>query len=392
MSAPAPPLALPARGDPEVDRRCAAALASLPDMTPRRLAGVLRHHPPEEAWARVAAGWVPKMVKPAESAPGIADRWRRHAAEHPPDRVWAELVTGGVSVVLPEADGFGDRFDGLDPVVSVLFAVGEPAVLALPCIAIVGTRRATSLGRELARTLGRDLAGLGVAVASGLALGVDAAAHTGALQAGGAPPLAVVGTGVDVPYPRTNAALWGAVVDCGLLLSEHPPGTTAEPHHFPQRNRVLAAVASAVVVVESHRVGGALITASLAADIGRPVGAVPGSVRNPAAEGTNQLLRDGASVVLDALDALVIAGVAPPRPAGRRGRRGQPAAWLPREPLTAPEQLVLDVLGEGATVDELVGRTGAALGAVVGALDQLDERGLVEPDGPRWRRSAHDLP
>jgi DNA processing protein len=292
--------------------------------------------------------------------------------------------------VLPCADGFGERFDGLDPAVSVLFAVGEPAVLALPCIAIVGTRRATSLGRELARSLGRDLAELGVVVASGLALGVDAAAHIGALQGGGAPPLAVVGTGVDVPYPRTNAALWGAVVDCGLLLSEHPPGTTAEPHHFPQRNRVLAAVASAVVVVESHRVGGALITASLAADIGRPVSAVPGSVRNPAAEGTNQLLRDGASVVLDALDALVVAGVAPQRRA--RGPRGRAIQRAPGEPLTAPEQLVLDVLGEGATVDELVGRSGAALGAVVGALDQLDERGLVEPDGPRWRRSAHDLP
>ena len=206
-------------------------------------------------------------------------------------------------------------------------------------------------------------------------------------RASGATSLA--GSDATSPYPRTNLALWHDVVERGLLVSEHPPGTRPEPHHFPQRNRVLAALASATVVVESHRAGGALITASLAAEVGRPVGAVPGSLRNPASEGTNQLLRDGAAVVLDAIDALVVAGFAVPRQAGRATA---PTTARVTITLTPPEQLVLDLVGDGATVDELVGRSGATLGVVVGALDRLDERGLVEPDGPRWRRSFHDVP
>jgi DNA processing protein len=375
--------------EPERDRACLAALAWLPEMTPRRLAVVLRAHPPAEAWDRVVRGWVPGSLRPSDDLPSLSARWRAHAARHPPEAVADALASGGVEIVWPVADGYGERFMGVDPPVSVLFAVGRLELLAAPTIAMVGTRRSTSLGREVARTLGRELASMGVVVGSGLALGIDAAAHTGALAAlDGAGPMAVVGTGVDVVYPRANASLWASVAERGLVISEHPPGTAAQAHHFPQRNRVLAALAAAVVVVESHRRGGALITAALAADLGRPVGAVPGSVRNPAAEGANLLLRDGAGVVLEALDALAVAGLVPPKPPS-----GLPAWWSPPAAppsLSGPEQLVLDVLGDGATVDELVGRSGATLTGVMAALDRLDERGLVAPDGPRWRRTGRD--
>lgn len=377
------------RAAPDRETACVAALACLPDMTPRRLALVLRGRAPDDAWDRVARGWVPPSLRPNEGPAELARAWREHAAAHPPEAVAERLVRAGIAAVRPAGLGLDERLAGLDPPVSILFAVGSSGALDHPCVALVGTRRASALGREIARSLGGDLAAAGVAVISGLALGIDAAAHTGVVaRPGGAPPIAVVGTGVDVPYPQTNARLWAAVAERGLVLSEHPPGIRALPHHFPQRNRIVAALAAVVVVVESHRAGGALITAGLAAELGRTVGAVPGSLRNPAAEGANLLLRDGAVPILDAVDVLVAAGWHARAPAGPSA--GDPGAdpWATSDPA---EQLMLDVLGEGGTVDELVGRSGATLATVVDALDRLDERGLVDPDGPVWRRRVRSV-
>lgn len=365
-----------------VDRAtaCAAALASLPDMPVSRLLAVLRGRAPEEAWDLVARGRPPGALHPRDGIDALAERWRAHAAAHPPEAVVAACAAVGVRPVLPADLPGADRLQGVQPAVPVLFAAGDLRALARPCVAVVGTRRATALGREVAAVLGGDLARAGVAVVSGLARGIDAAAHQGALAAaaGAAPPVAVVGTGPDVPYPTSNARLWASVVERGLLLSEYPPGTAAQAHHFPQRNRILAALARVVVVVESHRTGGALITADRAAELGRTVAVVPGSLRNPAAEGCNLLLRDGQVVpVLDSLDVLVAAGVTPP-PAGRR----DPSGGGP--PLDAAAQLVLDHLGDGSSVDELVARTGVPLDEVLGALDRLDERGLARPAGANW--------
>jgi DNA processing protein len=367
---------------------CAAALASLPAMTAGRLAVALRGRDPEQAWALVRRGWVPAELRPARGTDDLAGRWRSHAEAWPPDRVVAACGELGVVPLRPVDQPWGERLEGCDPPVSVLFAAGDPAAAARPCVALVGTRRATALGREVAGVLAADLARAGVAVVSGLAAGIDAAAHAGVLRAAAvdrpvAPPVAVVGCGLDVPYPRANAALWGEVVAAGVVLSEHPPGVGPQPHHFPLRNRIVAALASVVVVVESHRRGGALITADLAVDLGRTVAVVPGSLRNPAAEGTNALLRDGAVPVLDVTDVLVAAGIIDPSAV-----RGPTGGAADREPEAADpvEQLVLDGLGEGATVDELVHRTGAALGAVVDALDRLDERGILAPKGAHWYR------
>jgi DNA processing protein len=176
---------------------------------------------------------------------------------------------------------------------------GRPAV-----VAIVGTRRASPEGLEIARTLGRGLAGAEVTVVSGLALGVDSAAHAGAVGVCG-PTIAVLGGGADVPYPTRKAGLYEAIVAAGgVIVSEMPPGFRAFRWNFPARNRIIAALAPATIVVEAAERSGSLITADLALELGRDVGAVPGSALSWRSRGTNALLRDGATLIRDVQDAL----------------------------------------------------------------------------------------
>ena len=180
-------------------------------------------------------------------------------------------------------------------------------------MAIVGTRSATPYGRQVASELGSDLAAAGVIVVSGLARGIDGAAHAGALRergAASAPPVAVVGTGLDIVYPATNRELWEAVASRGAILSEAGLGTKPHPGVFPARNRIIAALSDVVVVVESHRGGGSLYTAEAAARRSIPVCAVPGSVKSRASQGTNELLVDGCAPVRDAEDVLVAISLA----------------------------------------------------------------------------------
>ena len=203
---------------------------------------------------------------------------------------------------------------GLDPAPpAVLFVRGDLGVLDARRVGIVGTRNATLAGRQTASALGCDLAAAGVAVVSGLARGIDGAAHRGALAAGeGAGvgrPVAVVGNGADRPYPKQNAELWSAVGGRGVLMSEWPPGTPPEAFRFPMRNRILAALCEVLVVVESRERGGSLLTVREALDRSVEVMAVPGSPRNRAAAGTNGLLRDGAAPVTSADDVLASLGL-----------------------------------------------------------------------------------
>lgn len=359
---------------------CAVALASLPDVTPGRLARLLHDRTPVQAWAAVRTDGVPDDVRrPNRRSPEggdvLGDRWRAASGATEPAELLARHTAAGVRVLVRGCTTWPDGLDGLDPPVSVLFALGDIDVLEHRRVALVGTRRATPLGREIAREFGTTLAAAGVSVVSGLAWGIDAAAHLGVIAAAGGPPLAVVGSGLDVPYPKVNTDLWHAVAATGLILSEHPLGARPRPHHFPLRNRILAALAEVVVVVESHARGGALITAELAMALGRGVAAVPGSLRNPAAAGANALLRDGATPVLDPADVLVALGL------------GDRSTLTAGPELPAAEQLVLDHLGDGATVDEVASRTGASLDEVVAALDRLDERGLIAPEGAKWTRS-----
>jgi DNA processing protein len=195
-----------------------------------------------------------------------------------------------------------------------LIGRGDPGLLdglePFDAVTIVGARRATSYGREIARELGRELAAAGMIVVSGLAFGVDACAHRGAIDAGRT--IAVLGCGPDTAYPAAHRSLWRRISEEGLVISEFPPGATPWRWTFPARNRIMAAMAGMTVVVEAAARSGSLITADLAADLGRDLGAVPGPVTSRASAGPNNLLAGGACVVRDAqdvLDAMLGAGV-----------------------------------------------------------------------------------
>jgi DNA processing protein len=268
---------------------------------------------------------------------------------------------------------------------SCLYVLGDLARADARRVAIVGTRRASRVGREIAAELGFDLARAGLCVVSGLARGIDGAAHRGALDASrvasGVPgPLAVVGSGLDVVYPAEHRDLWEAVAAAGAVVSELGPGTPPLPHHFPARNRLIAALAEVVVVVESAERGGSLVTARLALDLGRTVLAVPGSVRAPANRGTNLLLRDGASPVLDVSDVLGALGLAaPPVPAARRPER--PAGALARR--------VGALLAAGpAAPESLADQLAAHPLELTGAIEELARLGLVEQPGLWWELTA----
>lgn len=205
-----------------------------------------------------------------------------------------------------------------------------------PGIAVVGSRRCTRYGLTLAEGFGRVIAKSGWSVVSGLARGIDTAAHQGCLRFGGH-AVAVLGSGIDVCYPRENQAVYDKILrQGGAVLSEYPPGTPPDRWRFPARNRIIAAISAAVVVVEASRTGGALITARLAAELGRPVFVVPGDVDRPASEGCNRLIRDGAHPVLgddDLVEELALILGPPIRAAEGNAIDGIPVTGVPLEDL-----------------------------------------------------------
>lgn len=244
-------------------------------------------------------------------------------------------------------------------------------------VAIVGSRRGTPYGLRVAERLGADLGARGVTVVSGLARGVDTAAHLGALGAGGR-TLAVLGSGVDVVYPPENRRLAAEVAEAGALVSQFPMGTAPLPHHFPARNRVIAGLTLGTVVVEAAERSGALITARLAGELGREVYAVPGNVSSPGSLGTNSLIQDGAKLVQGWEDV-----VAEWPPEWRRALRPLPASGAPTQREAAgtvepEERAILALLGdEPVAVDAVVERSRLPSSQVSAGLMALELRGLV---------------
>lgn len=253
------------------------------------------------------------------------------------------------------ADRYPDRLRQASDPPAVLHVAGDVdrlvRLLAEDPVAVVGARRASPYGLEVARGLGRGLASAGLTVVSGMALGVDSAAHAGALDAG-APTVAVLAGGADRPYPASKRRLYERIVHSGAVVSELPPGFNARRWCFPARNRIIAGLAEATVVVEATERSGSLITAELARDLGREVGAVPGQVSSPLAAGSNALLADGALLVRgaqDVLDALFGAGVRTAVP------RSRTAALDP------PLRVVLEAVAAGR--DSVAALAAAGLGA-----------------------------
>jgi DNA processing protein len=250
-----------------------------------------------------------------------------------------------------------------------LFGRGDTSLLRRlapdEAVTVVGSRRASSYGREVARELGKELATAGLVVVSGLAFGIDACAHRGAIDSG--LTVAVLGCGADVAYPAAHRSLWRRIGERGLVLSELPPGTSAWRWSFPARNRIMAALSGMTVVVEAAERSGSLITADLAADLGRDLGAVPGPVSSRLSAGPNNLLMGGACLVRDAqdvLDAMLGPGV-------RRIERAGPA-------LEPAQRSVLEALELGAeTCDAVATELELAGGEVAAALADLESLGYV---------------
>jgi DNA processing protein len=247
-------------------------------------------------------------------------------------------------------------------------------------VAIVGSRQASVYGLRTAERLGADLGGRGVSVVSGLARGVDTAAHRGALGAGGR-TLAVLGSGVDVVYPPENRRLAAEIAGAGAVVSQFPMGTAPLPHHFPARNRVIAGLTLGTVVVEAADRSGALITARLAGELGREVYAVPGNVSSPGSQGTNRLIQDGAKLVQGWED--VVAEWPPDwrralRTPASTGGTGGPGGAFGGAEIEPRERAILALLGdEPVAVDAMVERSGLPSGLVSAGLTALELRGLA---------------
>ncbi|MGI9604963.1 MAG: DNA-processing protein DprA, partial [Acidimicrobiales bacterium] len=282
----------------------ASALLALEAMGPARLRALLELGQPGEIWMRLRDGGPISIPRTSEET---VSKWRNAARRLDVHVAWSAMAGLGIVACTRGEHGYPTRLvDDIEPP-EVLFRLGV-AVGSEPTVAIVGTRSCTSYGRRAAFELGAGLAEAGVRVVSGLALGIDAAAHEGALSVSGASPVGVVGSGLDVVYPRRNRALWHRVVERGTLLSESPAGVGPEPWKFPARNRIIAGLADAVVVVESHPRGGALLTVDEAQLRGVDVGVVPGPITSPASAGTNKLLVDGAMPVVCLEDVLGLIG------------------------------------------------------------------------------------
>ena len=301
------------------ERAHLAALAGFDRMTTARLRMLLSGRSTVEAFAMASGVAAPSAAVAGvfRRWPDLVGRWTASARATIPDVVGEQCARLGVRILVEGDPDWPAQLcdDPRRPV--VLFAQGDPDALATRRVGIVGTRNPTRRGAQTAARFGHELAASGVCVVSGLALGVDGAAHRGALDAGGAAPVAVVANGHDTPYPRRHRDLWAGVAARGLVLSEWPPGTPPDPFRFPQRNRILAALSELLVVVESRERGGSLITAREAAERGIDVYAVPGPIDQRSSAGTNALLGDGAAPVADTETLLVALGL-DTRRAGRR--------------------------------------------------------------------------
>lgn len=355
----------------------AAALAAVPHMSVHRLAALLRSNRPQQAW-RVVRGEAPPagLIAKVMADQEVAALWRAWAVDERPAEIWQRCSDLGIGVTAIGEPGYPAclALDRQPP--AVLFYRGDLTLLAGRRVAIVGTRNATASGRESARQIASGLAEAGVHVVSGLARGIDGCAHSAIahLPMPGR-PIAVVASGPDVVYPREHGALWEAVASSGLLVTEAPPGTSPEAHRFPLRNRIIAALAEVVVVVESRSRGGSLITVTEAMERGVQLMAVPGAPHNRAAVGTNNLLREGAAVVVDAQDVLDMLSI--------DHHRSSPAVGEQRPRPSRTDRAVYELCADRPrTIDALASSSGRSLIDVAMAIARLEHAGWVaQADG-----------
>lgn len=358
----------------------------------------------EERWARAA---ISELVEPANhtigrmlaECGGVATlQALRHRAAGTDrdlyvrlpgldvDRIARDVRESSARVVLPDDAEWPSGLDALEQPPYCLYVRGERALdeVAERSVAVVGARAASDYGQRVAAELGEGLAARGWVVVSGAAFGIDAAAHRGALAAGG-DTVAVLACGVDRSYPQAHARLLGQIRQSGLVVSEVPPGAVPFPGRFLARNRIIAALARATVVVEASLRSGSLSTASEARRVHRPVGAVPGPVTSATSAGTHELVREhGAVLVTDVADVLDLAAPIGEATAPRRTGRSRAT-----DSLTEAERRVWAAapLRRWADIDRLAVGAGIDQAVVVRAVAVLQMLGLLEGEGDRWRKT-----
>jgi len=343
------------------------SLALTPGIGPERLRSLL-------AACGSASGALSAPFEFLRSIPGISKAFATavQLAErtHTDDLLRDTANQGGV-VLLPGDPDFPSRLLTVDPVPVCLFAAGDLTLLRRPAVAIVGSRDHTRYGADVCEQLAARAAAAGLVVVSGMARGLDAVAHDAALRIGGA-TIGVLGNGLGVIYPAANRRLYEEVRSTGLLLTEFGPGERPTAGSFPRRNRIIAGLAKAILVIEAAEGSGALITARIALDLGRDVLAVPGPITSPTSAGTNRLLRDGAMAFLEMADLLARFPELVPI---------AKSAAPPDAPAASAQGLVLRALEGGALhVDELSGRLGFPPGELLGLLGAMEISGLLRQE------------
>lgn len=357
------------------DEALIVCLLRLEGMGPARLGALLEDRSVKSAWRLANSGAAFKL-------PGLATRWRggfpdwaAQARAMDPLEVMAEHKS--LKLLRRGTPDYPTRLlDDPEPPELLFTSGGE--ISTAPSVAVVGTRRCTRYGRDVARDLGMVLGSMGISVVSGLAQGIDAAVHRGALESAAQNLVGVVATGLDVVYPRCNADLWSEVSEAGVLLTETPLGSAPFRWRFPARNRIIAGLADVTVVVESHETGGSLYTAIEAQARSKPVFAVPGSIRSPASVGTNALLADGCIPMCSVDDVCTALETALP----------------PVPPKSSPvfdeiQAKVIDAIGwEACSIDQIVLSAAVSPAAAAFALDALCDLDVVACSGGFYERLA----
>ena len=362
------------------ERDAYLALALVPRLGARRLAELLSAFgsasdvigAPRESYKSKAYSQALLLAKHADPVQAVLTEKR--------------LAEQGITIVVPPDPLFPARLRSIPDPPVLLYLKGRLDVLSLPSVAIVGSREHSAYGGEMARMLAGSIAEAGVVVVSGMARGLDAVAHEAALDAGGT-TIGVLGSGIDVQYPKSNEGLYPRVERDGLLLTENPPGEYPQRGAFPKRNRLISGLADVLVVIEGAKGSGTMITVASALEQGREVMAVPGPITSHTSAGTNQLLKDGAEPILCVEDLLAKFGVK-----GKAAERSAEVGPLDPVPcnLSASEAQVLGVLSaEGRHLDDVAMATGLPIGVLLGVLCGLELGGLVEQlAGSHFRRVA----
>lgn len=352
------------------DKTYWVALQQSPGLGARKMLQLIEHFGSAEAAWRASEREILSLPWLGGAGEGFL-AWRKSVT---PAALWDDLCRRGVGVLTFSDPAYPWELKSIYSPPPVLYYRGSLAFLENIRIAIVGTRQATPYGLKVAQALAQGLAEAGVSVVSGLALGIDAAAHRGALKGKGK-TIAVLGCGVDIVYPRENASLFREIAQEGLVLSELPPGTPPEKHHFPSRNRIISGLARGTVVVEAGEKSGALITADFALEQGRDVFAVPGPITSAQSRGTNNLIKQGAKMVTevnDILEEYISVENAQYAPWAVRTEEEIKVKLSPVE-----EKVMAAVASVPVAIEDLVAATGLSSQEINIALTFLELQGLV---------------